>query len=119
MHTPVDDIQKPFGWHHLCYISENDTAYHETTCERLLVDLPHFGTGSGLMLAGGNYGCRLGRDYPDPALLDACYNDFQHNLRFSSCFGCRVMAICIRYPFEPDLALTGSLARDATALVRP
>jgi len=102
MHNAPEDLLPLRGFHSVCYILENDTAHVNSRCENLLVGLPHYNTASGLIHAGGNYGCWMGRSYPDPDMLNSCYDDFQHNLVLSNCFGCTGMSICIRYPaFEP------------------
>jgi len=119
MHTAPDTIQKPDGWHEICYITANDTAYQNIACELLLVGLPHFGTAAGLILAGGNYGCWMGREYPDPDMLNSCHDEFQRGLKLSNCFGCVLMSICMRYPFQPYLALSGSVAINASVPIRP
>jgi len=67
-------------------------------CEDLIVGLPFYDTGHDLIVAGGNYGCWLGKQYPDTDQLNSCLDDYQHQVVLGKCIGCILMSVCIRYP---------------------
>jgi len=90
-------LEPPAGWHSLCYIRSNETNANRK-CEDLLVGLPVYDNASGLLQAGGNFGCYLAVSHPDDELFNACSDGFQHQAQLVHCYRCTVMYTCIRFP---------------------
>jgi len=98
--APSSVSPKP-GWHIVCYLLDNDTALVDTKCENLIQGIAYYDSGHELLVAGGNYGCWVGKQYPDDDQLNSCHDDYQHDFALSGCLGCILMSVCIRYPVEP------------------
>jgi len=91
------DTNVPTGWT-LCYIGPTDAVFYGYSCSNLLQGLTGVDNASGLLAAGGNFGCWNLLGYPDADMYQACRNNYQHAIKVSDCFGCTAMSVCIRYP---------------------
>jgi len=99
------DNRVPPGWH-LCYIPGppdpiGDEEIFNMECRELLKDLPMYGDASGLLAAGGNFGCWNLLSYPDPDMSNSCNPNLQHTIKLGNCLRCTTMAVCVTYPPPP------------------
>lgn len=87
----------PEGWNQYCYILANRSNYESHSCTQLLEGLPIYGSGNGLLAAGGNFGCMVYKEIPGKYDW-ACVDDYQHNMAVGACYNCVYMGVCLRYP---------------------
>jgi hypothetical protein len=97
----------PAGWV-MCFIDESDTAYHNTPCKNLLVNIAQrFNTSDDLLNSGGNFGCWHGQSGLEKGasyaknnmILKACVNNRQHNSKLNAWDTSKTtFAVCIKIP---------------------
>jgi hypothetical protein len=101
-----DPVGGPNGWE-LCFIDEDDTAYHGTQCRDLLDGIPIYGNASNLLAAGGSFGCwhgtsgsQEGATYASNNVVSmSCRDNIQQSTTLNSWPPHNTtLGVCIRYP---------------------
>ena len=93
------------GFTRLCqyWTPSEDIDGRNTECRHTINDIPLYFNYTGLLNAGGNFGCIVSQNYPEdlPAASNvACADNYQQDVSLGSYAESALLIVCIRYPYE-------------------
>jgi len=89
------------------YAAPNDLERRAVECRFTIHGIPLYDDYTGLLTAGGNFGCIVSQNYPDDlpgTSLLACSDYYQHDVSLGPYNESTHLMVCLRYPYEgiPD-----------------
>jgi hypothetical protein len=92
------------GFTRLCYFwaEPSDVNGRNLECRYTIQNIPLYDEYTGLLQAGGNFGCLVSQNYPDdlPATSTiSCADNYQHDVTLGHYNESARLMVCLRYPY--------------------
>ena len=93
------------GFTRLCYFwaPPEDSDGRATQCRYTIQGIPLYNDYTGLLTAGGNFGCLVSQNYPEdlPATSQiSCADNYQQDVTLGNYNESARLMVCLRYPYE-------------------
>jgi hypothetical protein len=93
------------GFTRFCYFWAplNDTVGRDTECRHTITGIPLYDDYTGLLAAGGNFGCIVSQNYPDDLVATSalsCANNYQQDVSLGNYDESALLMVCLRYPYH-------------------
>ena len=98
------------GFSIFCVLDATAVGNRYTPCTDTILNIPIWGTGQGIINAGGNFGCIVSNSYPndlDGTSYMSCQNNYQQNVFIGDAVANHLM-VCIHFPYEGINATAGA-----------